>query len=161
MKKILLAGFVFIILGCNSEKVTENNSDDGQTGLPNVEVTRTPNPDCNNKGFVVQSPSLDLGTSFPIFVEGVVDNREAGSCRWTVFEGQAGRVEVFDVEDNLVSDGVLKTIEDWMTDEPRNYKAILNLGKAPVSKDLRIVITEEDPSGEGLGEKIEFPAVLR
>ena len=48
-----------------------------------------------------------------------------------------------------------------MTDEPRNYKAILNVHKAPVSRDLKIVITEENPSGEGMSEKIEFKAVLK
>ncbi len=161
MKKLFLIVFLFAIFGCNSGKNAKNQSDIKPTDLPNVKVTRTPDINCNNKGFVVQSPSLDLGTGFPIHVEGVVDNRDVGSCRWTVFEGQAGKVEVFDKENNLISEGVLKTVEDWMTDEPRNYKAVLNLQKAPVSKDLRIIITEEDPSGEGLGERIEFPAILR
>ncbi len=161
MKKLLFIVFVFAVLGCNSEKISKNNSDTKQSSLPKIEVTRTPNNNCGDKGFVVQSPNLDIGTSFPIYVEGVVDNREAGECRWTVFEGQAGKVEAFDIENNLVSDGVLKTVEDWMTDEPVNYKAILNLHKAPVSRDLRIIVTEEDPSGEGMVEKIEFKAILK
>ena len=161
MKKLFLIVFVLIIVGCNSEKVTENNLQTKQSSLPKIEVTRTPANNCDDKGFIVQSPNLDIGTSFPIYVEGVVDNRDSGECRWTVFEGQAGKVEAFDTENNLVSDGVLKTVEDWMTDEPRNYKAILNLHKAPVSRDLKIVITEEDPSGEGMSEKIEFKAVLK
>ncbi len=161
MKKLFFLVFVFTIVGCSSEKITENNSDTKQSSLPKIEVTRTPDNNCGDKGFVVQSPNLDIGTSFPIYVEGVVDNRYAGECRWTVFEGQAGTIEAFDVENNLISDGALRTVEDWMTDEPRNYKAILNLHKAPVSKDLKIVITEEDPSGGGLGEKIEFKAVLK
>jgi len=161
MKKIFFVVFLFTIVGCSSEKITENNSETKQSNLPKIEVTRTPANNCGDKGFVVQSPNLDIGTSFPIYVEGVVDNRDSGECRWTVFEGQAGKVEAFDTENNLVSDGVLKTVEDWMTDEPRNYKAILNLHKAPVSRDLKIVITEENPSGEGMSEKIEFKAVLK
>jgi len=161
MKKLFFVVFLFTIAGCNSGKITENYSETKQSSLPKIEVTRTPANNCDGKGFIVQSPNLDIGTSFPIYVEGVVDNRDSGECRWTVFEGQAGKVEAFDTENNLVSDGVLKTVEDWMTDEPRNYKAILNLHKAPVSRDLKIVITEEDPSGGGLGEKIEFKAILK
>jgi len=162
MRKFL-SGFMLVgfLAGCSG---TVNNEKQPVTEVKNsskLQTVRTPDNNCEDKGIKIVSPTIDEETSFPIYVEAVVDNTGQDACRWTVFEAQAGVVKAYDEAGSLIASGVFKTVEDWMTDGPVTYKAILNLEKGPVSKELKIIVTEENPSGLGKDQKIEFKAILK
>lgn len=157
--------FVFLILGtvvsgCMSGSGDDKQSKSAQSTASQQLVKRTPDDNCGNLGIKILEPSSTTIVSFPIIVTAEVNNKDAGeNCRWTVFEAQAGSVSLTDSEGTLVSNGVLRTLDDWMSDGPVVYKAVLNLDKGPKSKNMTVTINEEKPSGE-TGQKLEFDIKL-
>jgi len=79
-------------------------------------------------------------------------NREVLGCSWTVFEAQAGTFAFFDGEGKQVAFGLLQAQEgvDWMTAEPVEYSGTIDLTEGiSITPGLgKLVITEDDPSGE-------------
>ncbi len=115
-------------------------------------------------GLSVVSPNPNLPLSFPIAVVAIVDNTKMASlgCSWSVFEGQAGIVDVIDtVTGVVVSSSPFLTKENWMTQNPVPYTATLNQPIVAYGKNLKIRFTESDPSGKLPQDILEFPIVLQ
>lgn len=96
---------------------------------------------------VITNPTKGQQVTDPLEVTVVVEN--AGkNCQWTVFEAQAGTMELKDSTGQVVGTGVLTTEEEWMTDGPVEYTGTIDLVNTPANGDLMLTITEDDPSGQ-------------
>jgi hypothetical protein len=100
----------------------------------------------------------------PISVTAVVDNTnmQALGCSWTVFEAQAGTIELKDGNGTVLGFGLLTTTQDWMTASPVTYtgQVTSNSVFAP-GTPLTLVFTEENPSGDGIPDTLVVPVVVQ
>ena len=92
------------------------------------------------------SPRSGTKITSPLTVSVTVDNTK--SCKWTVFEAQAGTLTVKDSNGEILGKGILTTTGEWMTEQPVVYTGTVEFTK-PATNDVTLVIEEEDPSGEG------------
>ena len=119
--------------------------------IPTPPVVVTPQP-VSGCGLTVLNPLPYTKISLPITLEAVVANNPASSCRWTVFEAQAGTVLVKNALGESVGSGILQTTSEWMTNDPVTYTAPITF-TAPISsgENLFFIIVEDDPSGGEAG----------
>lgn len=89
-------------------------------------------------------------------VKGTIDNTSS-ECNWIKFEGQAGLAQLyFEYEDKWQPVGQAQPIlvEDWMSDMTDfSVEVGFNnegIGLDPNEVPIKIVFTEEDPSGMGV-----------
>lgn len=122
-----------------------------------------------NCGLTVESPKIGANVSFPITVKGTVNNTnaEAAGCAWTMFEGQAGVATLhYETKDgfSLPVDTKPITVANWMTTST-TFSFTLNFDNSilqlPSGYNFKIVMTEENPSGEGMVDTVEVPVVLQ
>ncbi len=80
----------------------------------------------------------------PVHLEVVVDNSKE-NCFWTVFEGQAGMIELYSHTGQLLGKAPLYTQGEWMTSTPVTYKSEIEYSEyvGPITA----LLTEENPSG--------------
>lgn len=104
----------------------------------------------------LNSPQANQKISSPLRVTVTVDNRNK-DCRWTVFEAQAGTLQLLDEDKTVIGKGVLTTSEDWMTNEPVTYNGEITFDKAPTGKKLELHVIEENPSGKPDSQILTFP----
>ncbi len=164
---LLITFFIIILTAVFLMMKNRNTLDENIPVAENKTETTSIVPIVEEKvgcGIVVKSPTI--GEKFDVIkkVSVVVDNskRVELGCGWTVFEGQAGTFKIVDSQGNEVSSGILKVQEgiEWMTSLPVMYEA-----EAPISKDEKdiakgigkLIITEDDPSGEKILQTIEIP----
>ena len=92
----------------------------------------------------------------PLTVSVVVDNTST-MCHWTVFEAQAGTIEIIDDAGTTVGTGILKTTDNWMTNKPVTYDGTIIFTQTPVSNTVVLQITEENPSGKPNPQTVTRP----
>lgn len=125
------------------------------------EVDKGDTSDC---GLTLTTPISGAGVSFPLSVTAVVDNTDAVElgCSWTMFEAQAGYMELKDEGGAVLATGILETGEEWMTTGPVNFSGTLSPA-TPIAPGtlLTLIVHEEDPSdGEaGVPSTISLPLV--
>lgn len=105
----------------------------------------------------ILSPKDNAKIASPLTVNATVDNR--GECHWTVFEAQAGTIEITDGLGKVVGKGVLKTTQDWAVSTPVTYTATITLSK-PSTSGGTLTITEENPSGKANPQKHSTPVTF-
>lgn len=110
-------------------------------------TTSTPSA-CTPDPVQILEPMAGSEVSFPLTVHLKVENRLNRSCTWTVFEAQMGTVSLQDEQGKEYALEPLTSRDDWMTDGPVEFKAVL-APKGTLPSKLRLVIMEEDPSGMG------------
>lgn len=81
----------------------------------------------------------------------LIDNTNTDCAPWVVFEGQAGTVSLYNENDKLLDTGVLTTTSDWTTGFPVTYSA--SLSNFVYTGRVKLVFTEENPSGQGHPKK--------
>lgn len=99
------------------------------------------------------TPQSGTKITSPFTVSVTVDNTK--SCKWTVFEAQAGTLTLKDADGQTLGTGLLTTTGEWMTEQPVTYRGMIEFSE-PATDDVTLVITEEDPSGEG-GQTVSIP----
>ncbi len=104
----------------------------------------TPIPSCD--AVTILSPKPGSKITSPLTVTVKVDNTK--SCKWTVFEAQAGTLTLKDSNGQILGSGILTTTSEWMTEQPVIYTGTVEFTK-PTTDDVTLVIEEEDPSGQG------------
>lgn len=92
------------------------------------------------------TPQSETKITSPLTVNVTVDNTK--SCKWTVFEAQAGILTLKDSTGEILGSGTLTTSSEWMTEQPVVYTGIIEFTE-PATDDVTLIITEEDPSGQG------------
>lgn len=122
----------------------------------NVNIAPQSGTQCTPANLVIQQPTPGTHVTFPITLTGVVDNRTKKDCTWVLFEGQAGTIEVRDAQGNLVGQGILGALGDWMADAPVKVEGTVELLKPPTGPAMTVTITEENPSGVGVGQQLKF-----
>lgn len=116
---------------------------------------------CGAEYLSVETPVAGGAVSQTIEVKATVDNRKATpQCSWTVFEAQAGVVQIRDAQGAVLGQGMLTTQDDWMTSEPVHYTGSVVLSATP-SGNVTLVVTEENPSGEGTPDSVTLPLVAQ
>ncbi len=98
----------------------------------------------------------DLGGIVPstFVVSGYVDNVQA-DCYWTVFEANAGAVEVYDNNNNLLTDYIiLSSVGDWMQ-TPSNFQAFVSMLEVPETENGYIRFYEHP--AEGVADIFDYP----
>lgn len=114
-------------------------------------------------GFKLLTPGIGEIVSNTFKVEAIVDNskRDELGCGWTVFEGQAGLVHVYDKRGFSVGSALLKTTSDWMTSGPVVFTATINIDVELEDEFLVMLIEEDDPAGFGDSDIIEVSLVYK
>ncbi len=96
------------------------------------------------------SPSDGDEVTAPTLLSVVIDNSNP-DCSWTVFEGQGGLVKLIGDTDQVIYTTPLLAQGEWMTASPVTYTAELEYSN--YVGPLKVLITEENPSGEGIPDK--------
>lgn len=158
LKKYILVSaivLVLVIAGALTLQRAPRQSEPTQT--PDVATSLCPTP-----ALTVTSPTKGALVSTPITLSAIVDNRnQSPSCAWTVFEAQAGTVTAIDTLGNQVGAGILSTTDEWMTTSPVTYTATVDITGKPETNNIALVITEENPSGEGTPKTITTPVTFQ
>ncbi len=116
------------------------------TNQPPAEPAKVAASHC---GLTVNSPMPTSGVIFPLIINATVDNTQMSTlgCSWTVFEGQAGTVDIKDAQGATLAIGVLQTTSNWMTTAPTVYTStITSLSNSIYTGPLNIIFTEENPA---------------
>ncbi len=116
---------------------------------------------CAPKALTVVSPQPGSTQTVPLSVKVIVDNGSHQNCTWTVFEAQAGIIQLFDSAGIAVGSGTLTTTADWMTDDPVEYTGEIPAIAIVPPGPGKLVITEEDPAGMGDAQTIEVPIFIQ
>src|SRR6266576_6189957 len=73
---------------------------------------------CNE--LTIISPNKNQQVPNTFLVKVIVDNRNP-KCHWTVFEAQAGKIEIADSKSKLIGSSILHASGEWMTNNPVTY----------------------------------------
>lgn len=152
-----------------------NNTENSTTSVASTSDINSISTNANaasNCGFKVTSHVPNQAVSFPIIVKGIIDNTEAENkkCSWSMFEGQAGTAQLYyDVNpvtfnsEKWVSIGQSVPInaDKWMALQT-NFSVSLGNDQMALQNGTRmkIVFTEEDPSGMGKVDSLELPLII-
>ncbi len=155
MNKIfLLIGIIFFVVISGLYLTKRGNVEKAP-----VPISSTPSPSpASCTALTLNSPSSNQKISSPLSVTVTVDNTNT-DCHWTVFEAQAGSMKLLDEEGTVIGEGVLTTEEDWMTDQPVQYKGTITFTKTPMGKKLELQIHEENPSGKPDSKILTYPFI--
>lgn len=115
-------------------------------------LKRTPS---SCQALTITSPKPQEKVTSQFALQTVVDNRNP-KCHWTVFEGQAGGVDVTDKSGQSVGKGTLQTSGEWTTDNPTTYSTTITLSPTTLTGKLTLTISEENPSGKS-GQTVTLP----
>lgn len=107
------------------------------------------------EALTVNAPGKNEKITSPVTITVTVDNTNP-KCRWTVFEAQAGTMQLQNAEGEVIGKAVLTTDEDWMTDQPVTYSGEMMFDTTLATPKLNLVITEDSPSGEP-GKEVTHP----
>jgi hypothetical protein len=153
----IMIAAIFLVKGDG----TQNNPTETDTtnDTQNPPVVVAPKYMC---GMTVTSPLAGSTVSFPLTVNGGIDNLAAtDNCTWIMFEGMAGTVTISDMSGPQATVG-LAVVGDWTGNVPVTFTGILN---PPVvflpGTPLTLTFNEEDPSGEGLGQTFSYQVIAQ
>lgn len=142
--------------GCFSTPVVQNPEGENGGKTPERPTRSITYVGCTPKSATVLEPAANATVKLPLTVKMLVHSAEHPECPWTVFEAQAASMRLLDKDGVTVGRGTLTTTEDWMTTGPVNFT-----GEIPalslIEGEATLVITEEDPRGEGPVEEINIP----
>ena len=97
-------------------------------------------------GLIITSPVPNQTVSFPLTIEGILQQGLIGGCYWGVFEGEGGHVGIIDQSGQAVSDTFIIQVTNWMTTAPQPIMiTIPQLTSTPVSNQLTLVFSDNDP----------------
>ncbi len=148
MKNTLLAILIIIVIGLGAYTISKNRAVAPSTNNNNQGQQQA--VAASHCGLTVNSPLPGDTVTFPLTINATVDNTQAQSlgCAWTVFEAQAGPVEVLDQNGNVVAMVPLSTTSDWMTSNATQYSAtITSISNPAYTGRMTLKFTEDNPSG--------------
>ena len=154
MKKLLpfFVGIALIGGGCFNPPVAEKPT-------PKPQGPQATYVGCTPKAMTILEPVPGATVTLPFTVKARVHNAERPDCPWTVFEAQAASMRLLDTNGATVGTGILMTSQDWMTDGSIEFTGDIP-AIAVVQGQATLIITEENPSGEGTPEEIMIPLVV-
>lgn len=131
------------------------------TPLEPVTPSPTPIPQVPTKApgceaITVKNPLPDQKIMPPSLTVTVIIDNTNPTCHWSVFEGQAGTLELQDDEQNTLGTGTLTTNDDWTANKPVTYQGTVSFSSVGGGK-ANLIITEENPSGSNNPQTIQIP----
>lgn len=114
---------------------------------------------CTPKSAKILEPAPGARVTLPITVKFEVHNAKNPACTWTMFEAQAGTMRLLDKDGVTVGNGFLMAGGDWMTDSPVTFTGIIP-ALSLVDGEVTLIVTEENPSGEGTPQEISIPLIV-
>ena len=175
MKKFfLLASSLLFVSGCSLTVNTQTQDTWSVTqiswSVSKAPITKTETV-LTQCGFTINSPLANASVSFPLTIQGTVDNANASSlgCSWTMFEGEAGTAQLYFWEAGNNSRHVLNTpfivkVTNRMTTGPVAASVVINFNNSWIWLSswtpMKIVFTEENPSG-GMQDTLTLPVTLQ
>lgn len=168
---VLAIVIIFVVIGTAGfymyyTKYMKPNWFPHNSDQPAMVTDQTPASKC---GLTVESPLSNSAVSFPLTVTGKIDNSNANEagCAWAMFEGQAGVAKLYyETKDgwSLAEDTKPIMVENWMsTSTP--FTVTLNFDNTkeefPSGYNFKVVLEEENPSGEGTPDTLELPLTLK
>jgi hypothetical protein len=120
---------------------------------PAIKSTQKTQTTCTALKIINPQPNEQVASDFTVKV--VVDNTNP-KCQWTVFEAQAGTINVVDSNGNTAGNGILKTSDNWMTKDPVTYSGTVSLNTNIPHGKLQLIINEKKPNGNQ-GQTISIP----
>lgn len=115
---------------------------------------------CAPKALTIQNLMPNTAISLPLTFQVTVENSAHPTCRWTLFEAQAGHVELRTFDGEVLASAPLATTEDWMTDAAVSFETKLESTTVLSPGSYDIVIIEEDPSGEKTPQTVTIPVFV-
>lgn len=123
-------------------------------------------------GLIIDGPAINSVTTFPVTIHGAIDNNYASTlgCAWTMFEGQAGTAQVYywDQGNNnwqAVNTPFVIPVSNWMTLGPVAFAVTVNFNNNGLGLSsgnlMKVTFTEENPSGQGTADTLDWPLVLQ
>lgn len=109
----------------------------------------------NCQALTINEPQQGQKATSPLTVSVTIDNTK-DNCRWSVFEGQAGTIELKNKQGEIVGSAILTTSDDWMTDEPTKYSGTITFTPDESETEYTLVVNEENPSGQS-GKTVALP----
>lgn len=151
---VVVVSFVsYFLFYKNNKNPTEQNTQ---------QYSSTPTTNC---GLTVINVLPYTTHTLPLEITAIVNNthRETLGCSWTVFEGQAGTIQIQKENGENIGEPLLLTTKStsWMTDESSIYSTILETLPDEFKGKINIIITEDNPSGEGTPKKIIVPVTIK
>jgi hypothetical protein len=105
----------------------------------------------------------------PVIFSGVIDNTDAQSlwCQWTMFEGQAGNVQLYYKNGNTrwpIGARVMISVANRMTTGPEPFTVSVQFNNTNAwfqsGTLMKATFTEENPSGV-TPDTFDFPLILQ
>lgn len=140
---------------------------DSDTFVLPLILNRTPEPVLEECGFTINDVVEDDIVNFPVTIKGKIDNtNDNSSCFWNMSEGHAGSAQLYyetGDEYKILGTPSPIVVEDAQA-EATNFTTTLTFNNQgiglPLGSDLKIVFTDEDPSGKGDVDSKEIMIVL-
>jgi hypothetical protein len=102
------------------------------------------------------NPKHQEEVTSPVRLEVVVDNSQE-NCFWTVFEGQAGMIELYSQTGQLLGKAPLYTQGEWMTSSPVTYQSEIEY--SGYMGPITVLLTDENPSGIGAPQRASLTLI--
>ncbi len=142
--------------GANKDDDQETGGEDLESSAPDGVVTpATPPTICN---VYITQPQVGATVPNSFVISGYVDNIQNG-CRWTIFEANAGYVEVYDENGNLLGDyAILQSVGEWMQ-TPSYFQTLLTLSEVPETQ-WGYIRFYENVADDSTPDVFDFPIVF-
>jgi hypothetical protein len=123
-------------------------------------------------GMTINSPLKDAKVSFPLTISGVIDNRNAMAlgCSWSLFEGEAGSVQLYfkgtptSNWSPLGSPVVVPVKGNWMTAGPVPFSVTLKFNNEGIGlgggTQMKAVFTDNQQKDNTPSSTLELPFVF-
>ncbi len=180
---VLIAIIALLIIGVgiyvygnkNVPAAAEPNQNATSTSNVNTSTTTKPVAVNGKCGLNILTPLKNAEVSFPLTIKGKIDNtnREAAGCSWGMFEANAGSAQLLyfsNANKKWNPLGVAVPIpvdtdnDTWMSDKA-TFSLVMNFNNdgigLPAGTPLKIVFSEDDPSGRFPVDTYELPVILK
>jgi hypothetical protein len=154
-------GTASVILAMRGDETNPFGSGENQNQHPAEENTviievsevLVPPTICN---IYITQPALGELISGGFMISGYVDDVEA-DCYWAIFEGNAGFVEIYDNNNNLLADySILGSVGEWMQ-FPSYFEAFMTFAVVPETEGGYIRFYENTVQDGSIPDVFDFP----
>ena len=126
---------------------------------------------CSTKstcGLSITTPVPNATVSFPLIIQGVVDNsnRQSLGCSWGMFEGQAGIAQLYYYNGGAwiaLGNSAPMLVDDWIATKT-NFSVTLNFTNEGIGLSngtpMKVVFTEENQRAKFPSKTLELPVSL-
>lgn len=139
-----------------------------KANAPTAEVPADENTTFASKcGLTVENVPANSAVEFPLTLTGSVNNEPGAECSWIMFEGQAGVATLhYQTKEgwSLPVDTQPIPVANWMSTSTTFSVTVdfdNSIEQLPSGYEFKVILTEDNPSGEGTPDSLELPVTLK